>query len=57
MNEAWEAFKNEIKTSTVKFVPYSTSKSESTPKLLTREIVRLVRNKKRAWKIYFFCKS
>ena len=52
VNEAWEAFKNEIKIATAKFVPFSTIKRKSTPKWLTRENVRLVRQKKRAWKIY-----
>ena len=34
-----------------KFVPRSTVRTDNTPKWLTRELIKLVRRKKRAWKL------
>ena len=51
VDEAWPIFKSTIDEAIVKFVPSSTVRSANTPKWLTREIVRLVRKKKRVWKL------
>ena len=40
-----------LDTALTKFVPGSTVRDKSTPKWLTRDLVRLVRRKKRAWKL------
>ena len=50
--KAWDTLKEILSQATQKFVPFSTAKGEDTPKWLNREIVRLVRKKKRAWKVY-----
>ena len=50
--EAWEILKDHLKHATEEFVPKSTVKGETEPKWLNREIIRLIRKKKRAWKIY-----
>ena len=50
--EAWEILKKHLDKVTEEFVPKSTSKDKSEPKWLNREIIRLIRKKKRAWKIY-----
>ena len=51
VEEAWDNFRNTLDTATAKFVPNSTIRAANTPKWLTREIVKLVRKKKRAWKL------
>ena len=48
---AWSTFRTILDTALAKFVPESTVRDKSTPKWLTRDLVRLVRRKKRAWKL------
>ena len=50
-DEAWDIFRTYLDTAIAKFVPNSTIRSADTPKWLTREIVKLVRKKKRVWKL------
>ena len=42
---------NVLDEAITKFVPSSTIRAANTPKWLTREIVKLVRKKKRTWKL------
>ena len=51
VEETWETFRNVLDEAITKFVPSSTIRAANTPKWLTREIVKLVRKKKRAWKL------
>ena len=51
VEEAWTTFRSTLDLALAKFVPNSTVRNENTPKWLTREIVKLVRRKKRAWKL------
>ena len=50
LEECWQSFKQIIHEAVEKYVPLSTSKPRNQPKWLSREIIRLVRRKKRAWK-------
>ena len=52
VEQAWEALKGKLNEATSKFVPLSTPKNPEEPKWLNREIIRLVRKKKRAWKVF-----
>ena len=49
--DAWDSFKEILDQAMEKFVPRSTVRGANTPKWLTRDIVKLVRKKKRAWKL------
>ena len=49
--EAWVTFKDILNQGLAKFVPRSTVRTDNTPKWLTRELIKLVRRKKRAWKL------
>ena len=49
--DAWDSFKEILDQAMDKFVPRSTVRGANTPKWLTRDIVKLVRKKKRAWKL------
>ena len=51
VEETWETFRNVVNEAITKFVPSSTIRAANTPKWLTREIVKLVRHKKPAWKV------
>ena len=46
--EAWVTFKDILNQGLAKFVPRSTVRTDNTPKWLTRELIKLVRRKKRA---------
>ena len=48
VEEAWEALKEKLNEATVKYVPFSTPNNPEEPKWLNRDIIRLVRKKKRA---------
>ena len=50
--EAWNILKNKINTATDTYVPKSTMRKDSDPKWLNREIIKLIRQKKRAWKVF-----
>ena len=50
--QAWKILKEEIKIATLKFVPHSTVKSADEPKWINRELIRAIRKKKKAWKVY-----
>ena len=52
VESAWQIFKKYIRDTVKLFVPLSTARAPKDPKWLTREIVRLTRKKKRAWKTY-----
>ena len=47
---AWDSFKEIISEATSVFVPLSTCRTRDTPPWLNREVVRLVKRKKKAWK-------
>ena len=47
----WATFKRILESAMEQFVPKSTVRAPDAPRWLTREIVRLVRRKKRAWKL------
>ena len=49
--EAWAKFKEVVTEAVNKYVPLSTCRAAGTPPWLNREIVKLVRRKKKAWKI------
>ena len=49
--DAWDSFKAILDQAMAKFVPRSTARVANTPRWLTRDIVKLVRKKKRAWKL------
>ena len=51
VEEAWYNFKTTLNDATAKFVPSSTMRTANSPKWLTRDIVKLIRKKKRAWKL------
>ena len=51
-DEAWNILKNKINTASETYVPKSTMRRDSEPKWLNREIVKLIRQKKRAWKVF-----
>ena len=51
VEEAWTTFRSTLDLALAKFVPNSTVRNENTPKWLTREIVKLVRRKKRPWRL------
>ena len=51
VDEAWVTFRKTLDLALAKFVPRSTVRAENTPKWLTRELIKLVRRKKRAWKL------
>ena len=51
VDEAWKSFRATLDTAIAKFVPRSTVRDNNTPKWLTREIIRLVRRKKCAWRL------
>ena len=50
--EAWEMLKETINSATEKFVPKSTVKKDTEPKWINRELIKLIRQKKRAWRIF-----
>ena len=50
--QAWKILKEEINIANLKFVPHSTVKSADEPKWINRELIRAIRKKKRAWKVY-----
>ena len=50
-NSAWNIFKETLDLAVAKFVPISTVRVASHPRWLTREIIRLIGRKKRAWKL------
>ena len=50
IQEDWETFGQIIRETVEKYVPTSTQKEQDKPKWLNREIIKLVRKKKRAWK-------
>ena len=54
VEESWKFFKNTLDVAKTQFVPHSTARQENKPKWLTREIIRLVAKKKRAWKEHKF---
>ena len=54
VEDSWSVFKRELEAATKKFVPYSTARQDDKPKWLTRDIIKLVAKKKRAWKEYKF---
>ena len=47
----WQTFTKILNEAVQKFVPLSTQRSADKPKWLTREIIKLLRQKKRAWKM------
>ena len=47
----WQNFKNYLHLAVQKFVPMSTTRPENQPKWLNRDITKLIRKKKPAWKI------
>ena len=51
VEEAWTTFRSTLELALANFVPKSTVRNDNNPKWLTREIIRLVRRKKRAWKL------
>ena len=51
-DEAWNILKNKINTATDTYVPKSTMRKDSDPKWLNREIIKLIRQKKRVWKVF-----
>ena len=51
VEDSWTTFKNILDLAVQKFVPCSTIRAAGQPKWLTREIIRLVRRKKRAWQL------
>ena len=52
VEEAWKILKDELEQAISKFVPLSTVKDQDEPKWLNRELIRAIRRKKRAWKVY-----
>ena len=52
VEECWRFFKTNIESVTEIFVPKSKQQKLDKPRWLTREIVRLLRQKKQAWKKY-----
>ena len=50
-NSAWNIFKETLDLAVAKFVPSSTVRAAGHPRWLTREIIRLIGRKKRAWKL------
>ena len=50
--EAWTILREKINTATEKYVPKSTVKKDTEPRWINREIIKLIRQKKRAWKIF-----
>jgi hypothetical protein len=52
VEESWEILKEAINQSINQFVPKSTVKGEEEPKWINREIIKLIRKKRRAWKLY-----
>ena len=51
VDKLWDIFKNILDLAMEKYVPRSTVRAPDAPRWLTRDIVRLVRRKKRAWKL------
>ena len=52
ITNVYSLLKGHLKNTTEELVPKSTVKGETEPKWLNQEIIRLIRKKKRAWKIY-----
>ena len=50
-DRAWTIFKDTLDTAVAKFVPSSTVRAAGHPRWLTRDIIRLIGRKKRAWKL------
>ena len=50
-NRAWNIFKDTLDLAVSKFVPVSTVRAAGQPRWLTRELIRLIGRKKRAWKL------
>ena len=50
-NRAWRIFKETLDLAVTKFVPSFTVRAASHPRWLTRDIIRLIGRKKRAWKL------
>ena len=50
LDSAWENFKARMAEAISKFVPSSSTSKAGRPRWLNREIIRLIRKKKRAWK-------
>ena len=48
---AWTAFKEVATEAVERFVPLSTCRGQNTPPWLNREIIKLIRRKKKAWRI------
>ena len=44
--------REKINTATEKYVPKSTVKKDTEPRWINREIIKLIRQKKHAWKIF-----
>jgi hypothetical protein len=51
VNEDWEEFKSVMATLIELFIPVAKVRSQKRPKWITSEIIRLLRKKKRAWKL------
>jgi hypothetical protein len=51
VNEDWEEFKSVMATLVELFIPVAKGRSQKRPKWITSEIIRLLRKKKRAWKL------
>ena len=50
LEEAWRRFKHRLKSATDKFVPLSAARPSDRPRWLSKEIIRAIRRKKRAWR-------
>ena len=52
VEDAWTSFKKKLSNATQLFVPVSTIKPQSSPRWLTRDLIKLIRRKKRAWRTF-----
>jgi hypothetical protein len=52
IEDMWQNFKNIVENSMTKHVPVKEVKNSTKPRWLSRELVKLIRKKKRAWKEY-----
>ena len=50
-NKAWDNFRDTLDLTVAKFVQNSTVKAAGQPRWLTRDLIRLIRQKKRVWKL------
>jgi len=52
VQEAWDIFKNHIEDLVKKYVPTHTLRSRQRPVWLTAEVMRLIRQKRRKWRVF-----